>query len=110
MEENGNVFFVDCNNPETGEIDIKVIPNDFKEIVFYIKSRIVRIDWGDGNIEDSAIAEGTIFMHKYANSKLKSIKLNTIGMTEFDCKQGCGSRIYEIYEFFITYVDGSAGL
>ena len=84
------------NNQQTGQIEIKAYPDGNNEIAFYIRGWGIKIDWGDGNIEekinplDRRITEGQ-FRHKFTNQDLHTIKVNTIKMDMFKCDDGTGT-------------------
>ena len=76
------------NNLQTGQIEIKASPDNKGRISFYISARKITIDWGDGQVDalppDCFRKE---FTHKYFNQSLQTIKVNTEGMTLFNCSK-----------------------
>ena len=66
---------------QPGQIEIKAYPDDKNEIAFNIFAWEIGIDWGDGNFENSTYGK---FRHKYPTRNLQTIKIDTIGLSQFN--------------------------
>ena len=98
-EENGNGSSSSNgnNNLKTGQIEIKVTPNSVNKVEFNATARKITIDWGDGSTDE--LTPNSVrrnFAHEYPNQNLQNIKVNTEGMTSFNCANNSGGIISEL--------------
>ena len=76
--DNGNNGGSTSNTLKTGQIEIKVYPNDKNIVSFYAIVKQITIDWGDGSIDElTPNNNGRQFTHEYTNGNLQTIKINT---------------------------------
>jgi Leucine-rich repeat (LRR) protein len=83
-DENGNGSG-GSNNLTTGQIEIKVYPDDNNKVSFYMRAKKIVIDWGDG-FTSKPTSTGVIeqiFVHEYATKNIKTIKIDTEELTNF---------------------------
>ena len=91
VDKNNTSFAKRINTLQPGQIEIKAYPNDKNEIAFYAEAWGIEIDWDDGNIEMlTPNGKRMCFKHIYPNRNLRTIKINTEGMTEFICCNSVG--------------------
>jgi len=94
-------MMVSCNSKAvsnvTGQVEIKVYPNNNNVVSFSIEAKSVEIDWGDGNTDDISISEDVSksITHKYSNQHLQIIRLNTKAMKYFSFRDDFGT-FYEL--------------
>ena len=70
------------NKLKTGQVEIKVEPNNSKKVKFRATAKKITIDWGDGTT-DELTPNGTdrVFIHEYTDQNLKTILINTESLT-----------------------------
>jgi len=70
------------NNLSTGQIEMKVYPDNNNNVSFSAMTQKLTIDWGDGTVDNlTPNGVGKSFPHVYSNQNLQTVKVTTSGMT-----------------------------
>jgi len=82
-----SIIISGCNNDngnrlKTGEIKIKVKPDERNRVVLYVAAKEITIYWGDGKVEEfSPNGTGENYLHVFPDQNLQTVTLVTDSMT-----------------------------